>query len=576
MPLKLTIDARAKMLAGVLALGSFVFAGSMWRATDEESRSLDQVGARYRALAEVILPLERAGARLAVEVTQVQQFLSDVSATRAQDGLGDGFEEAETHLKAGEVALAGMTRLAAQARDPELDAGIAEVTAALRPYYAVGVEMAHAYVDGGPAAGNRLMPRFDAQADKMRAALEHVATRTETLARASDDDVGTSIGEMSRQMSAERWIVFLLSLMLFVSAGVLTFAMRRMIVSPILGLAEVMSDLARGRLERTVPFVERRDEIGEIANAVEVFKRNAVERVRLEAEQETDRAARLHRVETVDSLVANFERVSTEIARAVAGSSEELHLSADSLTATAARTSSQSAAVSAASVEASANVETVAAAAEQMAASIGEISAQVAEATRVSAEAVAEAHATRSIVQDLSESALHIGQIVGLIGEVAGQTNLLALNATIEAARAGEAGRGFAVVAAEVKGLADQTSKASAQIAHQIDAIQASTQKAVAAIGAITGTIDRINAISGSISAAIEEQTVTTQEISRNVAQASIGTSEVTVNITAVTRATDETNATAQMVQTASQQLSQQSETLKREVESFLRGVRAA
>lgn len=349
-----------------------------------------------------------------------------------------------------------------------------------------------------------------------------------------------------------------------------------MVLSPILAIADVMARLAHGDLSVNVPFVGRSDEVGAMAEAVQVFRTNGLERARLEAEQAAEQEQRNRRTATIDRLVTDFDRMSSRIARTVADASKDLQTSASTLTAAAEETTHQSTAVSSASEEASTNVETVAASTTQMAASIQEISARVDEASQISAAAVGEAQATRAIMSELEEGAMRIGEIVGLISEVAGQTNLLALNATIEAARAGEAGRGFAVVAAEVKGLADQTAKASGQISTQIGDIQNSARAAVEAIRKITTTIDRIDTISGAIAAAIEEQTATTQEISRNVQQVSVGTAEVAANITGVTRAAEETSATADQVRKASTELADQSVALEREVASFLRGVRAA
>ncbi len=255
---------------------------------------------------------------------------------------------------------------------------------------------------------------------------------------------------------------------------------------------------------------------------------------------------------------------------AVSGASSEMLSSSEAMAATAEETSRQSSVVAAASEEATTNVQTVASAAEELASSIAEIGRQVAESANIAEGAVEEARTTNETVKSLSEASQKIGEVVNLISDIAGQTNLLALNATIEAARAGEAGKGFAVVASEVKSLANQTGKATEDIASQINAIQAATAESVTAIEGIGGTIGQISEIATTIASAVEEQGAATQEISNNVQQAAQGTQEVSNTIQSVTQAAQESGEAAVQIKDASGELSQQSEGMRSTIENFI------
>ena len=346
---------------------------------------------------------------------------------------------------------------------------------------------------------------------------------------------------------------------------------------PIARLKSVMEALAGNNLSVDVPGTGRRDELGEMARTVEVFKKNGLEVERLKREQQVieKRAAEQRKADMV-KLADNFEGAVGEIIETVSSASTELEASAGTLTKTAEHAQQVTTTVAAASEEASTNVQSVASATEEMASSVNEISRQVQESARIANEAVSQARSTTERVSELSKAATRIGDVVDLINTIAGQTNLLALNATIEAARAGEAGRGFAVVASEVKALAEQTAKATGEIGHQITGIQAATQDSVGAIKEISGTIERLSEISSAIAAAVEEQGAATQEISRNVQQAAQGTQQVSSNITDVQRGASETGSASSQVLAAAQSLSRDSNRLKLEVGKFLNTVRAA
>ncbi|MGX7704874.1 methyl-accepting chemotaxis protein [Methylobacterium sp. Gmos1] len=346
---------------------------------------------------------------------------------------------------------------------------------------------------------------------------------------------------------------------------------------PLVQMAAAMRRLAGGDVAVAVPSVGRRNEIGAMAAAVQVFKDGLIRARALEEETVLARAsAEEQRRAGMRQMADAFEHAVGGIVGHVSASATELQANAQILTATATQAAAQSTAVAAAAEEASSNVGTVAAAAEELGASVQEIGRQVDGSARLARAAVAEAGQTAHQVRALTEATARIGDVVGLISSIAAQTNLLALNATIEAARAGAAGRGFAVVAAEVKELAGQTAKATEEITSQIAAIQASTGQAAGAIGQITARIEEISGVATSIAAAVEEQGAATQEIVRNVSQAAAGTGEVTGNIAGVAGAAEETGAAASQVLGAATELSRQSEHLAAEVARFLDTVRAA
>jgi methyl-accepting chemotaxis protein len=350
------------------------------------------------------------------------------------------------------------------------------------------------------------------------------------------------------------------------------------IARPMRALSVSMEELAEGNFAVVLPGLGRKDEIGDVAGAVEKFKVVAAQKARDEAEAriKQDQVAAQQRKADMIKLADDFEGAIGEIVETVSSASTELEASASTLTATAERAQELTTMVAAASEEASTNVQAVASATEEMASSVNEISRQVQDSARMAGEAVDQARKTNDRVSELSKAAARIGDVVELINTIAGQTNLLALNATIEAARAGDAGRGFAVVASEVKALAEQTAKATGEIGQQISGIQAATQESVTAIKEISGTIERLSEISSTIAAAVEEQGAATHEISRNVQQAALGTQQVSSNITDVQRGAGETGSASSQVLSAAQSLSGDSNRLKLEVGKFLNSVRAA
>lgn len=401
------------------------------------------------------------------------------------------------------------------------------------------------------------------------------------LMKTVEDVLQRDLATLNQANAAQAWKILTygssFALIMLMAALIVGFVLARGITRPITGMTEAMRALSRGDLSIAIPGRDKRDEIGTMAEALEVFRNGMMEAEELRKAQETQKqqAAEERRI-AMNDLADKFEQSIGEVVGNVTQASSRLQGTAEEMARTAEETSGQSTAVAAASEQVTANVQTVASATEELSASIREIAQQVAEASRMTNEAVGHARSSTQEVQGLTDAAQRIGDVVRIINDIAGQTNLLALNATIEAARAGEAGKGFAVVASEVKALASQTTKATDEIASQIKAMQEATVRSAQVITHIAETIDQLSQSSTAIASAVEEQGAATQEIARNVQQAAVGTTEVAGNITQVSQAANVTGSAATSLLSAAGTLSKDGAALKKQVDGFLREIRAA
>ncbi|NQV98257.1 MAG: HAMP domain-containing protein [Rhodospirillales bacterium] len=425
--------------------------------------------------------------------------------------------------------------------------------------------------------GSAIINYREAFAEIVEAVAEQSMIETEM--QTAQDSVSSLISTFESQQQTELLSQKDLSTMLISVGAVggvilglfLAFFIGRSISKPIVSMVTAMNRLSENELDIEIPGKDRTDEIGEMAKSVQVFKENAQKVERLASENAAkEKQAETEKRQMMTNLATEFEKNVGGVIDAVSTATEKMHSSAKTMSKSATDSSEKSTSVAAAAEEASSNVNNVAAATEELSASITEISRQVMQSAEIAKKASDDAELTNSKVEGLKQTALRIGEVVGMITDIAEQTNLLALNATIEAARAGDAGKGFAVVATEVKNLAGQTAKATEEISSQISQIQAATNESADSIKGIVDTINKINVVASSISEAVEEQGKATQEIAHNIEQAAAGARDVTSNISSVNQSAQETGDAADIALSVSDELAAHSSKLRHQVDQFL------
>lgn len=601
--MSLSLKAKLRGLVILTSLGVQAATFGVYLFIQYQQKYIDTLDKRVGPTFERNIKLTETIKDIKLNVAQVQQFLSDISATRGLNGLDDGYKEAEENAKLFHENIKKAISIAEEeekeeeilenaAERAEEDAGLKaegnekaqktiqalkDAESKFAPYYELGKKMAAAYISGGPEHGNKMMPEFDKASDNINESMDKLRkTAIEEDVKADGDRLKKLINDTNDITDILENYLLASNVLVLIFSAIAFWLVNKIISSPISNITSAINEVANGNNRITVPMVDRGDEIGDMARALEKFRGNSLRVAQLmeEQKQQEEQMDSERRQARLD-LANNFEASVKGVVDMVASAATEMEATSKSVAGIANNNKGKLAELMTQVEGASHNVQMVSQSTSELSSAINEISGQVARAAGITSIAVQEAEQADTTAQELTSASQKIGEVLEMINSIASQINLLALNATIEAARAGEAGKGFAVVANEVKELAGQTTKATEEISQYITSIQGATSETVGAIKNIGAKIHEINSISNTIAAAVEEQGAATRDISHNVHNAANSSASVASNAAEVTKSSEETEMAASEMMAASGELSHQAEILRHEVDKFLANVRA-
>lgn len=543
----------ALMSAGAAALGGLgVYGATALRHAVNEVDAAGDAALLGAELEKHVLELSRAEFRLAADPARSGEIEQDIAATRS-------------------ALVANLDALRAMSSD-EIDARLTSIERQLDTYRG----SLEAVVTAADAITS--IDRTGAEQELIalaRTSRANAASLREEVVSliAAFDTRATTESEAAAALADTTRITLILGALAAVIGGLVIGALigRQAVAQPLKRAIGRVQALAGGDLDTAISETDRKDEVGALNSALEIFQANMRAQARLRARRERESRRKLEQAEALEKLTAEFEDQIGESVAALASASEELRATASSMAATAEQTASESASVSASTEQTSSNIQMVASATEELTSSIKEVGHQIGRTSQIADRAAKKVAEAMAGISDLETSSSEIGAVLDLISTVTEQTKLLALNATIEAARAGEAGKGFAVVASEVRLLAEQTEKATGEVTAKIAAIQSRTAEAAEAVREIDTVVAEVNEVSTAVAAAAEEQVAATTEISRNVNEAASGSEAVSASISGLTETSESTSSAATQVSATAQSVAERSAGIRNQIADFLR-----
>lgn len=573
----MSIKIKFTVLLGFLFLIIITTGITIFYIQNEQNNSFNDVTEISSSIANDVLPLSLLIKDIQIDVIQIQQWLTDISATRGLNGLNDGFDKAAEHEKSFFSNIDSALALAKNADLKDIETTLLKTKEAFPAYYDAGKKMASTYVEFGTEQGNNQMGDFDTSATAISESLDELLKKINTLNKEKTKEISEKVIRSEEKNNDLHTSLFLSIILILSALIIIQFLLKKTISKPIHQISKGVQSLTQEDYSYIFTYATFKDELGQISSALESFKNKLAENIKLKQEQErSEQIAQEQKRETLNNIAQSFENEIGKSIQKISQATEDMKTLSQSMALHSDNSTQKAEHVTKTVKESAENISAVAGATEELSASISEISSQVLTSAKIASQASEKANAMSSRMQTLVMAVEKIGEVIVLISTIAEQTNLLALNATIEAARAGEAGKGFTVVASEVKSLATETAQATKEISQQINQIQYATKESEQAISEILEVISNIDQILCTVSSAIEEQGTATNEIARNIQQASQNSSHISHNMNDVVNATQTTGTSANEVLDFTKQLTNQTLMLNQAVENFTNNMKSS